>query len=79
MKREVAGFVVAVISCAAAVTLTAAQVFGLARLGRWRAAVLGLLFPPLGAALAYRAGLRRRAVAFAIALGAYGVARMLGD
>ena len=77
MTAELVAFGAVVGSFALSVTLAVAQAFGLARLGQRGWALVALLVPPLGAALAYRAGLRARAVAFLVAAATYGVARLL--
>lgn len=68
-------FGIVVVTFAATCTLAFALAVGLARTGRRLQGVLALVVLPVGVVLGFRAGLRRRAIAAAIALAAYLAAR----
>lgn len=70
-----ASFGLVVGTFAITVTLWIVLAVGLVRSGQRASAVVTLVVPPVGVILAYRAGLRRRAVALAVALGVYLIVR----
>ncbi len=70
-------FGIVVVTFAATCTLAVALAVGLARSGRRLEGVLALAVLPIGVVLGFRAGLKRRAIAAAIALVAYLGARAL--
>lgn len=70
-------FGIVVVTFAAACTLAVALAVGLARSGRKLQGLVALALLPAGVVLGFRAGLRGRAMAAAIALVAYLVARAL--
>lgn len=75
--RDIVALALVAIAIAAFCTFSAAQAFGLFRRGARAQALFALLFPPLGAWLSYRAGMRIRALGCMVSLGLYGVARCL--
>jgi uncharacterized membrane protein len=70
-------FGIVAVTFAATCTLAVALAVGLARTGRKLQGVLALVVLPIGVVLAFRAGLRRRAIAAALALAAYVAVRAL--
>lgn len=77
MTAELLRFAAVVLPFAACLTLVVVQAYGLARLGRRGEALVALLAAPVGIVLAYRAGLRGRAVALAVSASLYAVARLV--
>lgn len=78
MILDVLRLAVIAVAMAAFCTFAVAQAFGLARRGAYPRALLALALPPVGAWLAYRAGMRIRSVGCLVSLCVYGVARALG-
>lgn len=70
-------FGIVVVTFAATCTLAVALAVGLARTGRKLEGLVALVVLPVGVVLGFRAGLRKRAVAAALALVAYAVARVV--
>ena len=76
MSTAPVAFAFVVGTFALAVTLVVALVVGLARRGKKLEALASRRSPPLGLVLGYRAGLRKRSIAAAVAFAAYCIARL---
>lgn len=75
MIADVSGLALASLALAAFCTFSIAQAFGLLRHGARVKAACALILPPYGSWLAFRAGMRVRAVGCVVSLLGYGIAR----
>lgn len=75
MIADLSSLALAAIAMAAFCTFAIAQAFGLLRRGARANAFYALLLPPYGSWLAFRAGMKVRAIGCVVSLLVYGIAR----